>query len=190
MSLWNFSSLSGIEPRSSAVKMQSCYHWIARDFPPSLLIIKGFHIILPQPLQFTIALSWALSLPPQIYLFLFGCYRSQLQHTGSLVVVCGIQFPDQGSNPGPLHQELGVSAIWTTREVPFPGLFLWLCDPYLWPGLLYVRLTLISFFGLGILLCTLWPSTLHHLMLAFIHIPHFQVRLLSPQIHLFIVYAA
>ena len=28
--------------------------------------------------------------------------NSQLQH------VCGIQFPDQGSNPGPLHQECGV----------------------------------------------------------------------------------
>ena len=40
-----------------------------------------------------------------------------LQHTGHLVamcellvVACGIQFPDQGSNPGPLHWEHGVLA--------------------------------------------------------------------------------
>ena len=32
------------------------------------------------------------------------------------VVVCGIEFPDQGLNPGPLHWECGVSH-WTTREI-------------------------------------------------------------------------
>ena len=44
---------------------------------------------------------------------LFGCRRSSLQHVGSLavarkllVVVCGIQFLDQGLNPGPLPWEL------------------------------------------------------------------------------------
>ena len=43
-------------------------------------------------------------------IYLFGCTRFQLQHTGSLVVackllveVCGIQFPDQGLNPATLH---------------------------------------------------------------------------------------
>ena len=34
--------------------------------------------------------------------YLFGCTGSLLQHAGSLSVACGIQFPDQGSNPGPL----------------------------------------------------------------------------------------
>jgi len=36
----------------------------------------------------------------------------------ALVVACGIWFPDQELNPGPLHWERGVLASWTTREVP------------------------------------------------------------------------
>ena len=35
-----------------------------------------------------------------------------------LVAACGIWFPDQELNPGPLHWERGVLASWTTREVP------------------------------------------------------------------------
>ena len=35
---------------------------------------------------------------------------SLLQHVRSLAVACGIQFPDQGLNPGPLHWERGVLA--------------------------------------------------------------------------------
>ena len=58
------------------------------------------------------------------FIYLFGCPGSQLWLTGSLVAAhwllscsrrapqlrhaCGIQFPDQGSNPGPLHWEHGV----------------------------------------------------------------------------------
>ena len=42
--------------------------------------------------------------------YLFGCTRPQLQHEGSLVVACGIQIPDQGTNPGPLLQEHGILA--------------------------------------------------------------------------------
>ena len=57
-------------------------------------------------------------------IYLFGCTGSlrcagslvvacrifffQLWHTGSLGVACGIQFPDQGSNLGPLHWQRGV----------------------------------------------------------------------------------
>ena len=33
---------------------------------------------------------------------LFGCTRSALWHANS-AAACGIHFPDQGSNPGPLH---------------------------------------------------------------------------------------
>ena len=52
-----------------------------------------------------------------IYTYLFDCSASQLQHVGSsiffknlqhggfLVAACEIQFPDQGSNPDPLHWE-------------------------------------------------------------------------------------
>ena len=35
---------------------------------------------------------------------------SSLRHAGSLVAACGIWFPDQGSNLGPLHWERGVLA--------------------------------------------------------------------------------
>ena len=62
-----------------------------------------------------------------IYLLVFGCTRSYLRHTASsvfvvacgiiLVAVCellvaahGVQFPDQGWTPGPLHWEFRVLA--------------------------------------------------------------------------------
>ena len=37
------------------------------------------------------------------FIYLFGCARSQVLHTESLAVEGGIQFPNQGSNLGPLH---------------------------------------------------------------------------------------
>ena len=36
--------------------------------------------------------------------------ESSLQQAGALVLACGIQFPDQGLNPGPVHWEHGVLA--------------------------------------------------------------------------------
>jgi len=39
-----------------------------------------------------------------------------------IVAACGIQFPDQGLNLGPLHWELGVNH-WTTKEVTPKRLF-------------------------------------------------------------------
>ena len=67
----------------------------------------------------------------KIFIYLFGCTESQLRQVGSLVAArqllscsmqlpqlwhvnsqlrhtCGIQFPDQGSNLGPLHWECRV----------------------------------------------------------------------------------
>ena len=70
-----------------------------------------------------------------ICMYLFGCAGSWLQHMGpsiftaacgSLfpafilsVVACGIQFPDQGSNPGPFV--LGAQSVshWTTKKFLF-----------------------------------------------------------------------
>ena len=51
-----------------------------------------------------------------IYIYLFCCTGPQLRQARSLVVACdsqlqhacGISFPDQQSNPGPLQQECGV----------------------------------------------------------------------------------
>ena len=37
--------------------------------------------------------------------FSSGCAGSQLCHLESVVVICAICFPDQGSHPGPLHWE-------------------------------------------------------------------------------------
>ena len=39
-------------------------------------------------------------------IYLFGCFKSQLLHVGSLVAGCGLLFPDLGLNPGSLHGEL------------------------------------------------------------------------------------
>ena len=43
------------------------------------------------------------------FIYLFGCARSHLWRTATtLVAAYGVQFPDQGWNPGPLHLEHGV----------------------------------------------------------------------------------
>ena len=54
---------------------------------------------------------------PFLFIYLSGYAGSQLRHAGSFVVAgellvtpCGIQFPDQGSNLGPLLWELRVLA--------------------------------------------------------------------------------
>ena len=44
------------------------------------------------------------------YFMLFGCTGSQVGYMGSLVAACGIQFTNQGLNPGPLHWECRVLA--------------------------------------------------------------------------------
>ena len=48
-------------------------------------------------------------------IYLFGYAGSPLQHLGSLVAACKLQFPEEGLNPGPLHWENGVLAA---RKVP------------------------------------------------------------------------
>ena len=72
--------------------------------PPSTqsLLKDLFYLVLGQALKIYVYLL--------TYLFLFGCARSQSQHAGSLVEAYGIQFPAQGSNPGPLHWEPRVLA--------------------------------------------------------------------------------
>ena len=79
---------------------------------------------------------------------LFGCTRSQLPHVGSLVAASRIQFPDQGSNLGPLHWEHSV----LTTGPPGKSLFLILkCPQQFFPNL---RLLL-----LGVLFFALIPSS-------------------------------
>ena len=52
-----------------------------------------------------------------LFCLLFGCTRSQLWHVGSSVMACGIQFPEQGLNLGPLLWDCSLIQ-WTTREGP------------------------------------------------------------------------
>ena len=51
-----------------------------------------------------------------------------------LVVGYEIYFPDQGSNPGPLHWELSLSH-WTTRKVPTSIIYVMI----LWTELVAVK---------------------------------------------------
>ena len=51
-----------------------------------------------------------------ICIYLFGYARSWFRLVGSLVVACGIQFPDQRSNPGPMCWQLGVLAPGSLRS--------------------------------------------------------------------------
>ena len=46
-----------------------------------------------------------------------GIFFTSRMGTSQLWHACGIQFPDQGLNPGPLHWEHSLTH-WTTREVP------------------------------------------------------------------------
>ena len=52
---------------------------------------------------------------------------SQLQHTGSLAVAYGTYFPDQGSNLGPLHWELGDLATGQPGKPHSSTFCLWTC---------------------------------------------------------------
>ena len=53
----------------------------------------------------------------------------QLQHADFLVVACGIQFSDRGSNPGPLHWERGVLSVRPSGKSLFFPFFYCLLAP-------------------------------------------------------------
>ena len=58
------------------------------------------------------------------YVYLFGCIGSSLQHAGSLLVACGVYFPEWGSNPSPLHWQCGVLATGPPgKSHPSPSFF-------------------------------------------------------------------
>ena len=75
---------------------------------PSCLLLGTYRCHL------SLSLSLFLLFP---FIYLFGCPRSWLQRAESLifvaeslVVACGVWFPEQGLNPGPLPWEHGVLA--------------------------------------------------------------------------------
>ena len=47
-------------------------------------------------------------MPPSLFFFFLIIFICLLAAPGFSFVACGIQFPDEGSNPGPLHQEHAV----------------------------------------------------------------------------------
>ena len=67
--------------------------------------LKILHFLQIEGLLQPQVIRWLLA-----FFFSFGCPESYLRHSGSLILVatCGIQFPDQGPNPGHLYWEQGV----------------------------------------------------------------------------------
>ena len=106
------------EHRLQTRKLSNCGSWAQLlrgmwDFPrPGL-----------EPVSPALAGRFSTTAPPgkpllflKKYLFIYlaapglscGIQDLQLWHAGSIVAACTIQFPDQGSNPGPLHWECRV----------------------------------------------------------------------------------
>ena len=95
-----------------------------------LFSIYALIFLFPLPLSFFF----------KIFIYLFGCAESQLWQPGSfsfgssapqqwhvnsqLWHARGIQFPDQGSNPGPLHWECGVLTTVPPGKSPSSTFFL------------------------------------------------------------------
>ena len=73
-----------------------------------LYITRYIYIYIYVFLNLFIWLHWVLVVAHGI--FSCGMQDLLLWHVESLVVACGIQFPDKGSNPGPLNWECGVLA--------------------------------------------------------------------------------
>lgn len=62
-----------------------------------------------------------------IYIYLAALGLSYSSWYSILVAVCGIWFPDEGSNPGPLHWEHSVFATGPPGKTPYSPFFsIWL----------------------------------------------------------------
>ena len=76
-----------------------------------------------------ILLTYPISLPnyPQFYIYIFLTYfYLYICLHRVLVVACGIQFPNKGSNPGPLGLRDESLSHWTTWGVPQFYIFIYL----------------------------------------------------------------
>ena len=89
--------------------------------------------------------------------------QSALQHEGPLIATCGIYFPNQGLNPGPLYWEYGVLVTGLPRKS--------LCIHYLSVYLINICCTLImclsawdivSQFSHSVMSDSLWPFELQY----------------------------
>lgn len=83
-----------------------------------------------------------LATPVYHFLFLIFIWLQQV-----LVAACGIYFPEQQLNPGCLHWECGVLAIWPLGKSPvylFLGVFLPLSSPSITLLLLLAPFSLLS----------------------------------------------
>ena len=90
---------------SLCLNFSSCPHDISCCLSPGLNLMSCFSVSFN--LKWLVFFSFV-----TLHIYLFGCARPQLWHVGPsiFIVACGIQFLNQGSNPGQLHWELGVLA--------------------------------------------------------------------------------
>ena len=111
-----------------------------------------------------------------IYLTLLGLsygtldLQSSLQHAGSLVVACrllavacGIQFPDQGLNLGPLHWECGILATGQSGKS-----WIFHFNPGNIPGQAGSTLTTVDAFKPVTSPCWLWNFDSHRRIIIFL----------------------
>ena len=117
-----------------------------------------------------------------IYLLIyFGCAGPQLRHADSqLRHACGIQFPDQGWNPGPLHWERGVPLTGP------PGKSL-----YIFTNTFYCLLTVavtvgVIWYLIVVLICiSLTTNNVVHLFMSVEHIYHLWRNVYSSPLPIF-----
>ena len=105
-------------------RMDSCEAYTVMYVDCCIILIKGFYRI------FIFLYFWKIFVCISLAALGLSCsiwdLRSSLQHVGSLftaftflVTACGIQFPDQGSNPGPFVLGAWTLSHWTTKKFLF-----------------------------------------------------------------------
>ena len=78
---------------------------------------------------------------------------SLLRYERYLVVACGVQFPDKGPNPGPLHCDHGVLATGPSGRSQYPILLRVTCIQFVLS--LRAKLNILKYYSK----CTLWIKT-------------------------------
>lgn len=78
---------------------------------------------------------------------------SLLRHERDLVVACGVQFPDKGPKPGPLHCHHGVLATGPSGKSQYSSLLTVTCIQFVLS--LIAKLNILKYYSK----CTLWIKT-------------------------------
>ena len=113
-SAWGAASLISLRDYSKDVREEPGYRSFCNKKPGSqnikrCLLIKEKPDILKKKYIYIYIFIWL----QQVLVASFNTWNlpcNMQVHKGSIVVACGIQFPDQGLNLGPMHWEYGVLA--------------------------------------------------------------------------------